>query len=75
MYLEWIAVLTALIITIKTVDNYIFIIITIILIKKNNNNILFEKKEQKKIFCLLSRSHFGRDWVWTWDLRVSYQST
>ena len=44
----------------------IIVIIIIIIIKNSNNNILFLTKT-KKISRLLSQSHFGRDWVWTFD--------
>ena len=55
--LKWHVSITALIITIRTIINYIIVIIvvivTIILNKNSHNKILFE----------LSQSHFGRNWV------------
>ena len=56
-----IAVLTASIITIKTVNTYIiFIIVTIILIRNNNNDILFKKRKKKDFLPTFPKSLWSR---------------
>ena len=77
-----IAVFTALIITITTINNYIIVIIITIILMKNSNNNISRKKRKKSCLPTVPKSLRSRlTSVWrfklmspSWDLQVSYLS-
>ena len=45
-----------------------------IIIKNSDNNNILSKKKEKKLSGP-SQRHIVPDWIWTYDLRVSYLPT